>query len=167
MSNASTFSSLDNMNKPLNERTNYIINTFNYLLNNHHIGKLLEEKAVLKLLHNSFFFFSNLILYFKSFLVYYLLIPTVLYMEKAMVVQGDTVIYKINNNQQLPTFDGTRTNYNSESEDEDYTNDLKVLNDQQLKDHYYKVYLTRTENKLNTSPFNFSEVRKILESFRK
>jgi hypothetical protein len=57
MLNVSIFPSLEKMNRPSNERVKYIINTVNYLLNNHHIGKLLEEKKVLKILHDSFFFF--------------------------------------------------------------------------------------------------------------
>jgi hypothetical protein len=43
--NSSIFASLENMNKPLNKPSRkYVVNTVNYLLNNHHIGKLLEEK---------------------------------------------------------------------------------------------------------------------------
>jgi hypothetical protein len=93
--------------------------------------------------------------------VYYLLIPTVFYIENTIIVQGDTVMY---NNEQLKTFRGTRNNYNSEGEDADYTNDVKILNNQQLKDQYYKTYIARTQNKFNTSPFKFLEVQKILES---
>jgi hypothetical protein len=74
-------------------------------------------------------------------------------------------MYKINNNQQLQTFHGIQNNYNSEGEDPDYINDVNVLNNQQLKDEYYKAYIARTQNKFNTSPFNLSEVQKILESF--
>jgi hypothetical protein len=51
-----TFSaSLEKINMPLKERAKYVINTVNYLLNNHPIGKFLEEEALLKILHNSFF----------------------------------------------------------------------------------------------------------------
>jgi hypothetical protein len=50
------FPSLEKISKPLNERVKYVINTVNYLLNNHHIGKFLKEEVVLKILHNSFFF---------------------------------------------------------------------------------------------------------------
>jgi hypothetical protein len=81
-----------------------------------------------------------------------------------MIIQGDAVMYKINNNQQLQTFRGIRSVYNSEGEDADYTNDANVLNNQ-LKDQYYKAFTLKTQSKLNTSPFNFSEVQKILESF--
>jgi hypothetical protein len=49
------FSSLKNMNKPLNERPRYVINAINCLLNKHHIGKFLEEKIVLKIFYSSFF----------------------------------------------------------------------------------------------------------------
>jgi hypothetical protein len=97
--------------------------------------------------------------------VYYLLVSTVVYIENTIIVQGDTVIYKINNRQQLQTFRGIRNIYNSEGEDIDYINDLRVLNNQQLKDQYYKAYVVRTQNKLNTLPFNFLEIQKILESF--
>jgi hypothetical protein len=82
-----------------------------------------------------------------------------------MIIQGDIVIYKINNNQQLQTFRGIRNNYNSEGEDVDYTNDIRVLNNQHLKDQYYKAFTLKTQNKLNTSPFNLSEIQKILKSF--
>jgi hypothetical protein len=97
--------------------------------------------------------------------VYYLLVPTVVYIENTMTVQGDTVIYKIANNQQLQTFRGIRNNYKSEGEDADYINDVNVLNNHQLRDQYYKAFNLRTQNKFNTSSFNFSEVQKILESF--
>jgi hypothetical protein len=82
-----------------------------------------------------------------------------------MIIQGDTVMY--NNNQQFQIFRGTQNIYNSEGEDTDYTNDLRVLNNQQLKDQYNEVFIIKTQNKLNTSPFNLSEVQKLLESFRK
>jgi hypothetical protein len=82
-----------------------------------------------------------------------------------MIIQDDTVMYKMSNNQPFPKFHGTRNNYNSEGEDSDYINDVKVLNNQQLKDQYYKTYIARTQNKLNISPFKFLEVQKILESF--
>jgi hypothetical protein len=97
--------------------------------------------------------------------VYYLLVPTVIYLENTMVIQGDIVMYKLSNNKQIRTFNGIRNVYNSEGEDSDYTNDVKVLNNQQLRNQYYKTYIGKTENKLNTSPFNLLEVQKILESF--
>jgi hypothetical protein len=50
--------------------------------------------------------------------VYYLLIPTVFYIENTMIVQGDTVMYKVAN------FKHSK----SEGEDVDYTNDVNVLN---------------------------------------
>jgi hypothetical protein len=80
-----------------------------------------------------------------------------------MIIQGNTVMYKANN-QQLQTFRGIRNNYNSKGEDTDYINDLRVLNNQQLRDKYYKTYIARTQNKFL---FSFSEVQKTLESFRK
>jgi hypothetical protein len=49
------FPSLEKMNIPLKEHNKYVINTVNYLLNNHPIGKLLEEIIIFKILHNSFF----------------------------------------------------------------------------------------------------------------
>jgi hypothetical protein len=58
-----SFPSLEKISKPLNERVKYVINTVNYLLNKHDIGKLLEEKTLLKILHNSFFL--NLFFFIK------------------------------------------------------------------------------------------------------
>jgi hypothetical protein len=55
MSNTSILLSLEKMNMPLNERAKYVINTVNYLLNKHDIGKFLEEEILLKMLHSSFF----------------------------------------------------------------------------------------------------------------
>jgi hypothetical protein len=154
---------LEKMNMPLNERVKYVINTVNYLLNNHHIGKLLEEIIVFKILHSSFFL--NFFFSIKFYLVYYLLIPTAIYIENTMIVQGDTVMYKISNNQQLQTFRGTQNNYNSEGEDPDYINDLRILNNQQLRNQYYKTFTLKTQDKFNTSLFNLLEIQKILESF--
>jgi hypothetical protein len=54
-SNGLNVFSLEKMNMSLKERVKYVINTVNYLLNNHHIGKFLEEEILLKILHNSFF----------------------------------------------------------------------------------------------------------------
>jgi hypothetical protein len=78
-----------------------------------------------------------------------------------VVIQNNTVIL---NNQLFPIH-RTQNNYNSEGEDGDYTNDVNVLNNQHLKDQYYRTYVAITQNKLNISPFNLSEVQKILESF--
>jgi hypothetical protein len=55
--NVSIFPSLEKMNKPSNECVKYVINTINYLLDNHHIRRFLEEKKHLEILYNFFFFF--------------------------------------------------------------------------------------------------------------
>jgi hypothetical protein len=55
---------LEKMNMPLYERVKYVINSVNYLLNNHQIGKLLEEEILLEILHNSFF----LLVFFIKFI---------------------------------------------------------------------------------------------------
>jgi hypothetical protein len=81
-----------------------------------------------------------------------------------MIIQGDIVMYIT---QQLPAFRKIQNVYNSEGEDLDYINDLRVLNNQQLKDQYYNLYVAKTVNKNNPSVYDFSEVQKILESFRK
>jgi hypothetical protein len=152
ISNALIFASLEKMNKPFNERAKYVINTVNYLLNKHDIGKLLEENILLKILHSSFFF--KFVFIYKIYLVYYLLVRTVLYIENTMTVQGNTVMYKISNNQQLQTFRGIQNNYNSEDEDTYYTNDVNVLNNQQLRDQYYKNLILKL--KVNLIPHHLS-----------
>jgi hypothetical protein len=63
--------SLEKGRLPLINRKNYIINSFDYLINQDQIGKMLEEKIVLRIFHNSlivfFFVYSSFfyLFYFK------------------------------------------------------------------------------------------------------
>jgi hypothetical protein len=68
-SNGLNVPSLEKMNMPLNERAKYIINSVNYLLNKHQIGKFLEEETLLKILHNSFFYLFFLLNLFSVLFV--------------------------------------------------------------------------------------------------
>jgi hypothetical protein len=59
------FTSLEKSNKPLSERQDYVICSFNYIMNQHFTGKNLNENSILTIFRNSLFLF--LFLFFLLF----------------------------------------------------------------------------------------------------
>jgi hypothetical protein len=137
------FLSIQNVNIPLSNRNpKYIISCVNYL----NLRYKIAEESLLKIFHESFFFFM-----YKFFLEYYLLIPTI-----------HCINQMLNN---IPPRIGRVNTYPCEGSDSDFEFDLGILQNIYYYNMYISSYQSRVIPQSNMKNIDIEKIKIILSTY--